>query len=1226
MAANTANTIQPGFMVLHSNRIESLRSLLVDWLREHPLEPLENEVLLVQSNGIAQWLKLSLAENPGAAHPGCGIAAAMEITLPGRYHWQAYRSVLGNLPKQSPYDKDQLTWRIFRLLPALLEQPAFSALKYFLSDSSDGRRRFQLAGRLADLLDQYQVYRADWLSQWALGKDEYTRQERSQPIPDSECWQPELWRRIVADIHNDASFPDSQSPATIDALSSRAQIHQYFLNVCKKMVEQGELPRGLPRRIVVFGLSSLPRQSLEVLSALSSFTQVMLFVHNPCQHYWGDIIDPVQAQRWFSKPFKRHSHKDQHQTADLLSQDSQYLQSNPLLASWGKQGRDYIRLLDEHDERKHYESMFHQNELAIDVFEAPDKSTLLSLIQSDIYHLRSIQEAASIPCPVSRQTGISFHLAHGKQREVEILQDQLLAWLDEDPTLNPRDILVMVPDINVFAPHIQAVFAGIDPDDKRYIPFSISDQGQRSQSLLLQAFEMLLSITHTRLPVTDVLDLLDVPSLQEAFGLADDDMVLLGQWIEGAGIRWGLHAEHRISQGFSPDYNDNTLTFNTWLFGLRRMLLGYASGTQQPWSSVEPYTEVGGLGAASVGKLAHLLKELEQLWREMQQAADVATWVQRIHQLLQTFFIPVSDADQTILNRISQRLEQWQETCELAEFSEEIDISIVHDHLQDLFEQRELSQRFLSGSVNFASLMPMRAIPFRRICLLGMNDADYPRQVTYSDFDLMRDDYRPGDRSRREDDRYLFLEALLSAREHLYISWGAFSITDNAFCPPSVLVAQLRDYIADTRGQDTLEQLTVRYPLQPFSKRYFDADSNLFTFAREWEPTTQNQVDNREPESSLEPVNSPEPISSPEPINSPEPAKSPSHSSTTHQETMTIGLQELSQFMRNPAQEFFRQRLHVRFSSPDEEQPTDEPFSLGGLEKWQVNQSILEQSIYRFANAHTNPEELLQRMVAQIQSSGVLPLPPFDADIKGDISRTIRSTLTQIETLLAQHSERRPLSFALFSDSANLQLEDSIADIWVNAADQTSAIRLVNSGNSLWAGKQGKQGKPKWHYIARHWPYHLACQLQGPVTTWLVSAESSSALMPMDATQAKQELEMLMQLYVKNLQSPLVAEPSTSCTLIDNAGAEADETGLLTHEARLAYEGSGGYERGFPAVQQSYALKRLWPDFDSLLNSGENKLTEHSRSLYSSMCAHWHESRKQLNTTQTNSNDRERTS
>ena len=229
MAVDDANNIQPGFMVLHSNRIESLRSLLVDWLRQHPLQPLENEVLLVQSNGIAQWLQLSLAENPEAEQPGCGIAAAMEITLPGRYHWQAYRAVLGNLPAQSPYDKDQLTWRIFRLLPELLTEPAFAALKHFLADSTDGRKRFQLAGRLADLLDQYQVYRADWLSKWSAGDDQYTRRESWQPVPDSEAWQPALWRSTNSSVFSRClPGPGKTGAATSGSAQTYCRVWAFF--------------------------------------------------------------------------------------------------------------------------------------------------------------------------------------------------------------------------------------------------------------------------------------------------------------------------------------------------------------------------------------------------------------------------------------------------------------------------------------------------------------------------------------------------------------------------------------------------------------------------------------------------------------------------------------------------------------------------------------------------------------------------------------------------------------------------------------------------------------------------------------------------------------------------------------------------------------------------------------------------------------------------------------
>ena len=323
--------IQHGFMVLQSNRLENLRRVTVEWLRLNPLPPLQNEVILVQSSGVAQWLKLALAnDDDGSSDAGCGIAAALSIDLPGRFHWQAYRAVLGDLPPLSPFDKPLLVWRLLHLLPSLLDDPQFSALRHFLQRDDSQRKRYQLAERLADLLDQYQIYRADWLNNWAEGKDQISQHNRITALPDSQRWQAQLWRRLLDDI------PDIQRD------SGRAQIHARFLKAC----ESGSLamPHQLPQRVIVFGLSSLPAQTLEVLAAVSRHTQVILCVQNPCQFYWGDIIEPQTVMRLFHKPYRRHNARpdfpqlpaDDQSDIDPGIIDELFSRGNPLLASWGK--------------------------------------------------------------------------------------------------------------------------------------------------------------------------------------------------------------------------------------------------------------------------------------------------------------------------------------------------------------------------------------------------------------------------------------------------------------------------------------------------------------------------------------------------------------------------------------------------------------------------------------------------------------------------------------------------------------------------------------------------------------------------------------------------------------------------------------------------------------------------------------------------------------------------
>ncbi len=519
----------PGLMVVHGNHLEDLRELAVEWMRRHPLAPLENEVVLVQSNGIAQWLKLALA-----AQDSCGIAAAIQVELPARFLWQTYRAVLGSesIPLESPLDKAPLTWRLMRLLPNLLSGAEFAPLRRFLADDSDLRKRHQLAERLADLFDQYQVYRADWLTDWAEGRDQLrTSRNGAKPLDEAVRWQPALWRALLEDVGREHLG------------ESRAGVHPRFVAHLRNVDEK---PYGLPRRVIVFGISSLPAQMVEALAALARFSQVLLCVHNPCQHHWGDIVP--------DQDLLRHQYRRQQRKGGMapgLSADELHQHAHPLLAAWGKQGRDYINLLDQHDDPEHYRERFAAFGQRIDLFDEGDTTHLLGQLQDDILELRTLAESRDTWPPLDPATdqSLRFHIAHSAQREVEILHDQLLARFSADPSLRPREIIVMVPDVNAYAPHIQAVFGQYAQDDTRYIPFTLADQGQRGCEPLLIAVEHLLKLPEGRLTVSEVLDLLDVPALRARFAIDESELPTLHRWIEGAGIRWGLDGGGRAGGG-----------------------------------------------------------------------------------------------------------------------------------------------------------------------------------------------------------------------------------------------------------------------------------------------------------------------------------------------------------------------------------------------------------------------------------------------------------------------------------------------------------------------------------------------------------------------------------------------------------------------------------------------------------------------------------------------------
>ena len=1191
MPALDDSALQPGFMVIHGNRLEALRGLAVEWMRLHPLGPLENETILVQSNGISQWLKLALAEDE--ANGGAGIAAALDVTLPARFLWQAYRAVLGEneVPPVSPFDKPRLLWRLMRLLPALLDSPVFAPLARFLAEDDDLRKRHQLAERLADLFDQYQVYRADWLTAWAAGDDVIlTARGEKRPLDEAQRWQAELWRALRDDM--------SHTQGEAGLASSRATVHARFLEACQAL-DSASPPPGLPRRVIVFGISSLPAQTLEALAAMARVSQVLLCVHNPCRHYWADIIE--------HKDLLRAERKRQQRRPGMpaeLAETELHLHAQPLLAAWGKQGRDYLRLLDEFDEQQAYRGLFEGEALRIDLFdsplgEAPQKAekaekaarteeaepSLLRQLQDDILELRPLRETRDTWPAVSpaRDRSLRFLVAHSALREVEILHDQLLAAFSGDPTLKPRDILVMVPDVDQYAAAVQAVFGRLDADDPRHIPFTLSDQASRHRLPLLIALEQLLRLPELRLSVSDLLDLLEVPAVRARFGIPESGLPTLRRWIEGAGIRWGLDARQRQSLDLPEG-----LTANTWAFGLRRLLLGYAVGNAAdgPWQGVEPFDDIGGLEAALAGPLVTLIDTLEAQWRTLAEPCDVTTWGERLRGLLEACFLADSDQDLMALTRLEQALDAWQESAEEAELSEPLPLSVVREHWLTQVDEASLSQRFLAGAVNIATLMPMRAIPFRHVCLLGMNDADYPRTQRPLDIDLMAQDYRPGDRSRREDDRYLFLEALLSARDRLSISWVGRSIIDNSEQPPSVLLGQLRDHLArgwtladvevkneseQDAGKALLAALTTEHPLQPFSIDYFRKGSALTTYAHEWRELHR-------------------PDTGPAP--SAEPGLAP------FRQDSPLTLVQLGNFLKAPVQAFTNTRLKVFLETEAMERLDHEPFTLGGLDHWQLQHALIEAS--REAVEAGEPHEpTMLATLERLERQGRLAMGGFAERMRDSLVEPMETLFADYRRVLDEwpHAMEEPLTVSLElreelhpTQGDGLQLEDWLGELRVN--DAMERCRVLLTTRSL-----VNKGKYHWKHWLTPWVAHLAGQLEGPMTTRLLSRAGGGTLAPLPPEEARDHLADIAAAWQRGMATPLPLARDTAFAWLEKggtpqamarclAGEATEEDDKAWKAANTVFYGSGFNNDHGERGRDAYLL-RQWPELEAMLRSSE---------------------------------------
>ncbi|WP_293765705.1 exodeoxyribonuclease V subunit gamma [uncultured Aquitalea sp.] len=872
-----------------SNRLEQLGELFAGMLRAAPLaSPFAAETVIVQSRGMGRWMTLDLAKKNG-------IAANIDFVLPAAFAWRLMQRVMPGLPKKSSFSPEVLAWRLMAILPGL-EGEVFAPLTRYAGKSEAAC--FELAGKVADIYDQYLVFRPEWIRAWEAGL--------LLGLGEDEAWQAALWRRLAD------SDPGRHRVRMLD---------EFF----------GQLrAEHLPERITLFGIASLAPMYLALVKRLAELTDVCLFTLNPCEAYWGDIVDARRKLKLQQK-------------GDLFATEG-----HPLLASLGKQGRDFFELIAEDGDMD-----------AVPLFEPPQGDSLLSRLQREILQL---DEPGQPPAPLAAgDASVEMHAAHGPMRELEVLKDRLLAMLRDDPTLNPADIAVLTPDINSYAPYIDAVFG--QRDDAPNLPYAIADRRIEREEPLLAGFIDILQLMDSRFPADAVLALLDSPALLRRFGLEEDDLPFIQDWVRQSGIRWGRHARHKAALGLPAD------PAYTWRWGLDRLLLGailppaLAGDGSGLFAGLLPSEGASGQLSEALARFARLFEVLDALAEEWQQPASPAAWAERLLAAQQALLEP-DEEDARALEVLRDALDGLRDDAAMAGFAEAVSLPVARDWLV-----RQLTVAspggFLAGGVTFCAMVPMRSIPFRVLCLIGMNDGAYPRDERPVSFDLVARHPKRGDRSRRFDDRYLFLEAILSARQRLYLSWVGLSARTNEHLPPSPLVAELQDIFKTMCGSPPA--LLTRHPLQPFSPRCYDGASPALA---SFEPAFA--------EALAQPPAQPRPFVAP----------LPERAAPT-----VLHVNDFIRFWKNPARAWLAERLAVRLAGQEEDVPVREPFSVDRDVSRQLRQSLVESLL---AGKPLTPVK------EKLGAAGLLPPSALgqawlegEADASARLARRLPAVLTQ---------------------------------------------------------------------------------------------------------------------------------------------------------------------------------------------------------------------------------------
>ena len=870
--------------MLHLHRAEradGLVAMLAELLADPLEDPLAAELVAVPTRGVERWLTQQLSRHLGAS-PGRhdGVCANVECPFPGTIIGAALAVAGGVDPRTDPWSPARSVWPLLEVVAESLDEGWLEPLRTHLAHSGpDGEvRRFASVRHIADLYDRYSVHRPQMLRAWLDG-------QRDHP---ADQWQPELWRRLRRRI-------GTPSPA------------ERLTDAVARLADQPDL-LDLPPRLSLFGLTRLPASYLDVLDVVAAQRDVHLFLLHPSPVLWERVAAVATG------PTRGRARADDPSTA---------VTENPLLASWGRDAREMQLVIGGGGGRR----IDHHRPIEGGV------DDLLHRLQDDI---RADRRPPGLPAPGRADDrvplgpddrSLQVHACHGRSRQVEVVRDAVLHLLAEDPTLEPRDVIVMCPDIETYAPLVQATFASDDPDEPapRALPdlrVRLADRSLRQTNPVLGVVAELLELSTSRLTASEVLDLAGREPVRRRFGLDDDELARIEEWVVGAGVRWGLDAEHRAP------FKLGQLDANTWHAGLDRALLGVTMAEVGPrlFEGIVPLDDMDSGDIDLVGRLAELVDRLGEAVAAFGTTQPVDAWARAISAVADAFTAP-AEADTWQRVQLQRLLDDLvaESTTDGRVSPVELGPADVRSLIGDRLRGRPTRANFRTGNLTICTLVPMRSVPHRVVCLLGLDDGVFPRPVERDGDDLIAANPEVGDNDPRAEDRQLLLDALLSATDRVVITYTARDERSNLPRPPAVPLGELLDVIDRTvvaaDGRRARDHLTIRHPLHPFDVRNFTPGALVPSG-----PWSFDQVNLEGARALTRPARPAGPW-----LDGPLPPL----------EVGPIELERLEGFVRHPVRAFLRYRLGISLGQRSRDVDDTLPIELDGLRRWAVAERML---------------------------------------------------------------------------------------------------------------------------------------------------------------------------------------------------------------------------------------------------------------------------------------------
>lgn len=327
----------------------------------------------------------------------------------------------------------------------------------------------------------------------------------------------------------------------------------------------------------LFAFSHLSPLHFYFFCKVSRYVPVYFYQLSPCQEFWSDL------------PLDHPS----------------------LLGSMGKVGREMAKLVERSDT---------STEEAYIIFGG---NTQLKQLQRDLLTLQTADQ-------ILDDDSIQVHVSTTPHQEIENLY-RLLNSLLAAGGIEPKDVIVMAPQISFYAPYIQSIFG-------KEIEYQIADMPMQQSHLLVGGLFLLLDLEKKRWSAPAVLELFDHPLFCKKHALSEEDLLQIKTWVQKTGARWAIDGEHRISLLKKGHCQKNVMDATaTWMESFGHLIEELALSSAPERINLHQ--------AETLGNFIVLIKALYADLKALDTQKTLQGWVAFLKQLVETYFIFSDDSE-----------------------------------------------------------------------------------------------------------------------------------------------------------------------------------------------------------------------------------------------------------------------------------------------------------------------------------------------------------------------------------------------------------------------------------------------------------------------------------------------------------------------------------------------------------------------------------------------------